>query len=57
MCLLLEPVQVHLDSFPTFSLVSGTTHLGVICKLVEGSLNSTVYVVEKDVEGVLPSSL
>jgi len=49
MCPLFETVHGPLYSFPPFSCVNGTTQLGVIFKLVEGSLSSTVYVVDKDV--------
>jgi len=37
----LELVQVPLDAIPSFSCVSCTTQLGVVCKVAEGALNLT----------------
>ncbi len=47
---LFEPVQVPLDGIPHFHCVNCTTQLGVINKLVEGKLDSTIYVIDRDVE-------
>ncbi|KAK4806259.1 LOW QUALITY PROTEIN: hypothetical protein QYF61_013403 [Mycteria americana] len=46
---LLQLVQVPLDDIPSFWCVNCTTQLGVICKLAEGALNPTVYVVDEDI--------
>ncbi|KAK4816170.1 hypothetical protein QYF61_011552 [Mycteria americana] len=45
---LLELVQVPLDGIPSLRRVNLTTQLGVICKLAEGALNPTVYVIDED---------
>ena len=50
MDLLLQPVQVPLDGFPSFLRIDCTTQLGVICKLAEGALHATVCVTDEDVE-------
>jgi len=47
---LFEPVQVPMDSVLSFRRVNCITQLGVISKLAEGSLNSTVYISANDVE-------
>ncbi|KAK4825874.1 hypothetical protein QYF61_003148 [Mycteria americana] len=47
---LLELVQFPLDGIPSLRHVNRTTQLGVICKLAEGALNPTVYVIDKDIE-------
>ena len=39
---LLQPVRVPLDGFPSLQCINYTTQLGVICKLAEGALDSTV---------------
>ena len=39
---LLKLVQVHLDGILSFRCVNCTTQLGVICKLAEGALNTTM---------------
>ncbi|KAK4829842.1 hypothetical protein QYF61_006852 [Mycteria americana] len=44
---LLQLVQVPLDGLPSLRYVNCTTQLGVICKLAEGALNPTVYVLMK----------
>ena len=48
MCPLFEPVQVPLDDIPSFYCTDHTTRVHVISKLAEGTLNPTVYVVDKD---------
>ena len=48
--LTLKPVQVPLDGIPSLQHVDGTTQLGVINKLVEGTLNLIVHVNSKDVK-------
>lgn len=50
MGLLLKPIQVPLDGIPSFCHINHTTHLGVICKLAEGALNPTIYVVEENIK-------
>ena len=50
MGLLLQPVQVPLDGFPSFQHINCTTQLRVICKLAEGVLDAVVYVIDEDVE-------
>jgi len=47
---LLQPVEVHLDDFPSFLYINCTTQLGVIHKLAEGALDAIVYVTDEDVE-------
>ncbi|KAK4816042.1 hypothetical protein QYF61_011050 [Mycteria americana] len=44
---LLELVQVPLDGNPSLRHVNCTTQLGVICKLAEGALDPTVYVIDE----------
>jgi len=43
-------VQVPLDGIPSFSHISFSTQLSVIHKLAEGTLNPTLYVIDKDVK-------
>ncbi|KAK4822863.1 hypothetical protein QYF61_020714 [Mycteria americana] len=45
---LLELVQVPLDGIPSLRCVNCATELGVICKLAEGALNPTVYVIDEN---------
>ncbi|KAK4824302.1 hypothetical protein QYF61_013047, partial [Mycteria americana] len=47
---LLKPVKVPLDGIPSLKRINCTTQLGLICKLAEGALNPTVYVINKDIE-------
>ena len=47
---LLELVQVPLDGIPSFWCVSCSTQLGIICKLAEGALSVTVYVIDENVK-------
>ena len=47
---LLMLVQVPLDGIFSFWCIDCTTQLGVICKLAEGSLDPTVYVIDKDIK-------
>ncbi|KAK4821878.1 hypothetical protein QYF61_004394 [Mycteria americana] len=47
---LLQLVQVPLDDIPSLRRVSRTTQLGVICKLAEGALDPTVYVIDGDIK-------
>ncbi|KAK4811170.1 hypothetical protein QYF61_019801 [Mycteria americana] len=47
---LLKPVQVPLDGIPSLKRITCTTQLGVICKLAEGALSPTVYVVDEDIK-------
>ena len=46
----LKPVQVPLDGSPSFHCVDHTTQLGVISRLAEGALNSTVHVTNKGIK-------
>lgn len=50
MGLLFELVYLPLDEIPSFCCTNCTILLGVISKTVEGALNSTVSVTDKDVE-------
>jgi len=43
----LELAQVSLDGSPSLRRVSCTTQLGVVCKLAEGALNPTIYVIDE----------
>ena len=47
---LLKPVYVPLDGIPSFRCVDCTPPLGVICKLAEGTLDSTVSVTNEDIK-------
>ncbi|KAK4832829.1 hypothetical protein QYF61_025817, partial [Mycteria americana] len=47
---LLELVHVPLDGIPSLRHVNHTTLLGVICKLAEGALDPTVYVIDEDIK-------
>ncbi|KAK4811032.1 hypothetical protein QYF61_015736 [Mycteria americana] len=47
---LLQIVQVPLDGILFFWCVNCTTQLGVICKLAEGALDLTVYVIDENIE-------
>ena len=47
---LLQTVQVPLDGFPFFQYIDCITQLGVICKLAEGALDATVYIIDEDVD-------
>ncbi|KAK4827132.1 hypothetical protein QYF61_014526 [Mycteria americana] len=49
---LLKLVQVPLDGSPSLRHVNCTTQLGVICRLAEGALNHTVYVVDEDIKQI-----
>jgi len=51
---LLQSVQVPLDGFPSFQCIDCTNQLGVICKLAEGALNATVYVIDKEHQSLDP---
>ena len=48
---LFEPVQVPLDSFLSFTCVSCSVQLDVICKLAEGTLNPIIYATDEDIKG------
>ena len=48
MDLLLQPVQVPLDGFPSFLCIDCTAQFGVIHKLAEGALDPTVDVIDED---------
>jgi len=48
--LLLELVQVPLDSIPSLRCVDHTTQLGVICLLAKGSLVPAIYVIDEDIK-------
>ena len=47
---LLKSVQVPLNDIPFFYCVNYTTHLDVVSKLAEVTLDVSVYAVDKDVE-------
>ncbi|KAK4825368.1 hypothetical protein QYF61_027121 [Mycteria americana] len=47
---LLQLVQVSLDGISSLRCVNCTTQLGVICKLAEGALNPTVYVIDEAIK-------
>ncbi|KAK4822423.1 hypothetical protein QYF61_015173 [Mycteria americana] len=47
---LLELVQVPVNGIPSLRRVSRTTQVGVICKLAEGALDPSVYVVDEDIK-------
>ncbi|KAK4817034.1 hypothetical protein QYF61_026040 [Mycteria americana] len=46
----IQPVQVPLQSFPTFQQINTPTQLGVICKLAESALDPFVQIIDKDVK-------
>ena len=45
-----KPVQIPPDGIPSFCWINCTIQLGIICKLAEGTLDSTVCVIDKDVK-------
>ncbi|KAK4829697.1 hypothetical protein QYF61_006072 [Mycteria americana] len=47
---LLKLVKAPLDGLLSLSHVNCITQLGVICKLAEGALNPTVYVIDEDIK-------
>jgi len=47
---LLKLIQVPLDDIPSLRHVNHTTQLGVVCKLAEGALDLTVYVIDEDIK-------
>ena len=47
---LLKLFQVPLGGILFLRRVNHTTHLSVICKLSEGALNPTVYVIDEDIK-------
>ena len=47
---LLKLVQVPLNGILSLRRVNHTTQLGVTCKLAEGALNPTVYVIDEDIK-------
>ncbi|PKU48778.1 serine-rich hypothetical protein [Limosa lapponica baueri] len=47
---LLKPVQVQKVGISSLKCVNHTTQFDVVCKLAEGALNPTVYVIDEDVE-------
>jgi len=47
---LLKLVQVPLDGISFFCCINRTTQLSVVCKLAEGALDPTVYVIDKDIK-------
>ncbi|KAK4825246.1 hypothetical protein QYF61_025645, partial [Mycteria americana] len=47
---LFQLVQVPLDGIPSLRRVNCTTQLGVACKLAEGALDPTVYVIDGDIK-------
>ncbi|KAK4823973.1 hypothetical protein QYF61_008592 [Mycteria americana] len=47
---LLQLVHVPLDGILSLRRVNRTTQLGVICKLAEGALDPTVYVIDEDIK-------
>ena len=48
--LLLKLVQVPLDGIASLTHVDHTTQLGVICRLAEGALHPTVYIIDEDIK-------
>jgi len=48
--LLFKPIKVPLDGIPSHWCINCTTQLAVICKLVEGALKPTVYVISADIK-------
>ncbi|KAK4828118.1 hypothetical protein QYF61_023916 [Mycteria americana] len=47
---LFKLVQVPLDGIPSLGHVNHTIQLGVVCKLAEGALDPTVYVIDEDIK-------
>jgi len=47
---LFKPVKVPLDGNAFLQQISCTTQLGVICKLAEGALETTVCVTDEDIK-------
>ncbi|KAK4827201.1 hypothetical protein QYF61_015229 [Mycteria americana] len=46
----IAPTQVSLDGIPSLRHVNCTIQFGVICKLAEGALDPTVYVIDEDIK-------
>ncbi|KAK4821882.1 hypothetical protein QYF61_004398 [Mycteria americana] len=46
----IQPVQVPLQSLPTLQHLDIPAQFGVICKLTEGTLNSLVQIIDKDIK-------
>ncbi|KAK4810201.1 hypothetical protein QYF61_011795 [Mycteria americana] len=47
---LLKIVQVPLDGIPSLRRVNHTTQVGVVCRLAEGALDPSVYVIDEDIK-------
>ncbi|KAK4818354.1 hypothetical protein QYF61_011451 [Mycteria americana] len=45
-----EPHEVPLDGIPSLQCIDHTTQLGVVCRLAEGALDPTVYVIDEDIK-------
>ncbi|KAK4826890.1 LOW QUALITY PROTEIN: hypothetical protein QYF61_012078, partial [Mycteria americana] len=48
--LLMQPVQVPLQSLPPLKQINTPTQLGVICKLTEGALDPFIQIIDKDIK-------
>ncbi|KAK4830406.1 hypothetical protein QYF61_010937 [Mycteria americana] len=46
----IQPVQVPLQSLPTFQQINTPTQLGVICKLAESALDPFIQIIDKDIK-------
>ncbi|KAK4828526.1 hypothetical protein QYF61_026948 [Mycteria americana] len=46
----IQPVQIPLQSLPTFQQTNTPTQLGVICKLTEGALDPFIHIIDKDIK-------
>ncbi|KAK4827170.1 LOW QUALITY PROTEIN: hypothetical protein QYF61_015132 [Mycteria americana] len=45
----IQPVQIPLQSSPTFKQIDTPAQLGVICRLTEGALNPFIQIIDKDI--------
>jgi len=46
----IQPVQIPLQSLPTFKHIDTPARLGVIRKLTEGALNPLIQIIDKDIK-------
>ena len=46
----IQPVQIPSKGLPTSRQINISSHLGVICKHIEGAHNSLIQVINKDIE-------
>ncbi|KAK4817086.1 hypothetical protein QYF61_027917 [Mycteria americana] len=50
----IQPVQIPLQSLPTFKQINTPAQFGVICKLTEGALEPLIQIIDKDIKQSWP---